>query len=109
MIRTATHEDYSEIVSLHRKLYEFHHQHYPEVFKHHRTVQDPRSNELDIDKTLVSCESTRIVGFLSYGFHEVKESENLYRRNILIVFDLFTDESLRNQGIGHGLIKELRR
>lgn len=104
MIRKAESTDYQSILSMHRKLYELHHEKVPQVFKRPTNESPETKLEVDLEKTLVYVDSNDVVGFLSYGFHEVEESEELFRRHMLVVFDVFVETSARRGGIGKKLI-----
>jgi GNAT superfamily N-acetyltransferase len=108
MVRTATAADALAVGSFHRHLYQFHHEHAPVFFKGSAGSHGVEAGA-DLETTLVFDDGGRVVGFVSYGLHEVKESPTLHRRNMVVVFDLFVADEARHRGIGRSLLEAVDR
>lgn len=51
----------------------------------------------------------QVLGFVGYGFHEVKDSPQLHRRNTVVVYDLFVADEARYRRVGRSLLEAVDR
>lgn len=105
-VRGAQQTDLRDLRRQHRELYGYHHANFPSIFKKVPEEGDDGSVEFVLERSLVCCHDEAVVGFLHYGFQEIKESDNLNRRSLLVVYDLIVAEEYRQKGVGSLLLEE---